>query len=92
MNTNFKKWAALTIILGVSAFSANSAFAMQDNCTRYALQSAKQQQTNIAKKCGFSGTEWSKNLRELKKWCNAASPDDRQSTMKKRTTALASCK
>ena len=92
MKMNLKKSAALTIILGVSAFSANSAFAMQDNCTRYALQSAKQQQLNLVKKCGFSGAEWSKNIRELRKWCNNASPDDRQSTMKKRIEALATCK
>ena len=93
MKTNFKKCAALTVILGIGAFAVTvSSVSAQGNCDWYGLQSAKQQQENLLKKCGFAGDEWSKNVREHRAWCNGVGPDVWQSMMDKRQKALDGCK
>ena len=92
MKTNLKKCAALTVILGISAFSvAGSALAARDNCTWYALKSAKQQQANLQKNCKFTGDEWSKNVREHRTYCENVSPDVWQSKIDERKKALDGC-
>jgi len=93
MKTNLNKYAALTVILGIGALTATvSGLSAQGNCAWYALQSAKQQQANLQKKCGFKGDEWSKNVREHRAWCNSVGPDVWQSMLEKRQKALDGCK
>ena len=93
MKSSLIKSAALAVIFGISAFAAaSSASAQSGNCQWYALQSAKQQQVNLAKKCGNSGSEWSKNVRTHKAYCEKVGPDASQKTMAKRAKALQSCK
>lgn len=69
---------------------APSAFA--DSCESYGKLSMQQQKDNEANKCGLSGSEWSSDLKAHVAWCSGVSPQDWQAMLKKRQSALESCK
>ncbi len=92
MRINFKNYTALAIAFGIGAFAVIQSAAAQDNCAWYALNSAKQQQVNLQKNCGFKGDEWSKNVREHRAWCETVAPEVWQKKMDMRQKALDGCK
>ena len=92
MKTKFKKCAALAVIFGISAFSFAGMASAQSTCKWYALQSAKQQKVNLRKGCNLKGSEWSKNIRDHKAYCESVSPDAWQAKIVERQKALDACK
>ena len=92
MKMKFRKCTAMTVLFGIGAFAIAGTASAQSNCAWYALNSAKQQQANLQKSCGFKGDEWSKNVKAHKTWCESVPPQVWQATMDKRQKALNSCK
>jgi hypothetical protein len=70
-----------------STASANS----EANCDWYAKTALKQQQENEQKKCGFTGPNWTSELKAHMAWC-IANPDQFRSEAQRRDQQLATCK
>ncbi|MDX2155708.1 MAG: hypothetical protein SFW09_04275 [Hyphomicrobiaceae bacterium] len=83
-----------TLSLALSAALAAvgpSTAAAQANCEWYAKMAVRQQQINEAKKCGFTGDAWHKDLAAHAKWCQGVPPDLWKSEAQKRDQQLAGC-
>ncbi len=81
-----------TLVLATAAmgYAVGSAGA-QANCDWYAKTALKQQQENEQRKCGFSGANWSSDLKAHMSWC-ASNPDQWKSEAQRREQQLATCK
>lgn len=64
----------------------------QANCETYGKLAIQQQQENVAEKCGFSGPEWSPDLKAHVAWCGGVGPDQWKSELQKRKQQLDACK
>jgi hypothetical protein len=64
----------------------------QANCDTYAKLALQQQKENEALKCGFSGPEWSGDLRAHVGWCSSVGPEEWKVQLQNRTQQLAQCK
>lgn len=84
--------AALSIaaLLAASAFS--SAANAQANCDTYGKLALQQQKENEAEKCGFTGPEWSPDLKAHMAWCGGVGPDQWKVQLQTRAQQLAACK
>jgi hypothetical protein len=76
--------------LGVAGLA--SAASAQANCEMYGKLALQQQKENEASKCGFSGTEWSPDLKAHIAWCSSVSPDQWKAQLQKRKQQLDTCK
>lgn len=63
----------------------------QNNCDWYAKTALRQQQDNEQRKCGFTGTGWSSDLRAHLTWCSA-NPDHWRTEAARREQQLAGCR
>ena len=77
--------AALT-----GGFAAPEASA-QTNCQWYAATALRQQQENERLKCGFSGTEWSADMKAHLAWCAGVAPDLWKRAAQRRDQDLSAC-
>ena len=76
--------------LGVAGLA--SAASAQANCDMYGKLALQQQKENEAGKCGFSGAEWSPDLKAHIAWCNSVGPDQWKAQLQKRKQQLDTCK
>jgi hypothetical protein len=60
------------------------------NCDWYAKTALKQQQENELKKCGFTGPNWTSDLKGHLGWCNA-NPDQFRAEAQRRDQQLMQC-
>lgn len=66
--------------------------AAQADCATYGKLAVQQQQENVEAKCGFSGPEWSPDLKAHMDWCGGVGPDQWRSLLQKRQQQLDACK
>jgi hypothetical protein len=78
------------LALATSAFAGSAAHAGED-CGWYALTSAKQQQANEQKSCGFAGDGWTTDQNVHKAWCESVSPDEWRNAVTERENQLKGC-
>lgn len=64
----------------------------QANCDTYGKLAIQQQQENAEHKCGFSGPEWSPDLKAHIAWCGGVGPDQWKVQLQKRKQQLDACK
>jgi hypothetical protein len=81
-------WAAALIGAGAWASPAGA----QANCEMYGKLALQQQQENVTEKCGFSGPEWSPDLKAHIAWCGTVGPDRWKVQLQKRKQQLDTCK
>jgi hypothetical protein len=77
--------------IGVVAAYAGSA-AAQANCDMYGKLAMQQQQQNAQDKCGFSGPQWSPDLKAHIAWCGGVGPDQWKNELQQRQKQLDGCK
>lgn len=75
----------------LNAGLATSALA-QANCETYGKLALQQQKENEANGCGFSGQEWSPDLKAHVAWCNGVGPDQWKVQLQARAQKLTACK
>ncbi len=90
--TFFKTGAALSIAAALGAMtllpvSANA----QASCAWYASTALKQEQENQRLKCGFTGPEWSLDLKGHTLWCKSVPPETWKASAQKRKQMLTDC-
>jgi len=83
--------AALTAALAGAAGLSTAARA-QANCDMYGKLALQQQQENVTEKCGFTGPEWSPDLKAHIAWCGSVGPDAWKTQLQKRKQLLDACK
>jgi hypothetical protein len=92
MTTTLIRTAALAAAAIGCFVSAAVPAAAQANCDWYAKTALKQQLENEQRKCGFTGANWSSDLKAHMTWC-AANPDMWKGEAQRRDQQLASaCK
>ena len=64
----------------------------QASCDVYGRLAVQQQQENAELKCGFSGTEWSPDLKAHLAWCASVGPDQWKAELQKRKQQLDACR
>ena len=81
---------AVCAILGAAGFApaANA----QANCDTYGKLALQQEKENEAFKCGFSGPDWSSDLKAHIAWCGGVSPEQWKVQLQARTQKLSKCK
>ena len=62
------------------------------NCENYGKLALQQQKDNEAGKCGFTGPEWSTDLKGHVDWCTKVGPDKWKVELQARTVQLTACK
>lgn len=82
--------AALALAAAVAG-SAVPAYA-QANCDMYGKLALQQQKENVANKCGFTGPEWSPDLKAHIDWCAGVGPDQWKTQLQTRQQQLDTCK
>jgi hypothetical protein len=83
--------AACLAALSGAAGMASEASA-QANCDTYGKLALQQQQENVEFKCGFSGPEWSPDLKAHVAWCGSVAPDQWKVQLQARRQQLDTCK
>jgi hypothetical protein len=81
---------ALAALSGATGFA--TAASAQANCETYGKLALQQQQENVQAKCGFSGPEWSPDLKAHIAWCGGVGPDQWKVQLQKRKQQLDACK
>ncbi len=85
-----------TAAFGVALFAGAAVLApaanAQANCETYGKLALGQQKLNEANKCGFSGAEWSSDLKAHIAWCSGVGPDEWKVQLQTREQQLAACK
>lgn len=82
-------WAAVAV--GAASGLTLSSAAAQSTCEWYGRHALKQQQENAERKCGFSGPEWSLDIKAHVTWCATVAPDVWKKAAQKRDQDLAAC-
>jgi hypothetical protein len=84
--------AAMGLMLSAQAAVLVPAANAQANCETYGKLALQQQKENESNKCGFSGPEWSSDLKAHVAWCSGVGPDEWKVQLKNREQELAACK
>ena len=84
--------AALWLAAGLGAASFAPAANAQANCDTYGKLALQQQKENEALKCGFTGPEWSSDLKALIAWCGSVGPEQWKVQLQQRAQKLVVCK
>lgn len=85
-------------LFGSAAFAAMSAMALsgsaaaQANCDTYGKLALQQQKENETLKCGFTGPEWSPDLKAHIAWCTGVGPDQWKVQLQQRKQQLDTCR
>jgi hypothetical protein len=82
--------AVFSVLACAGALALQPAVA-QANCDWYVKTSLTQQQRNMTKKCGFTGSEWSTDKETHQNFCANVGPDASRKTAQKREKALKEC-
>jgi hypothetical protein len=77
-------------VSGVIMLLASPVSAAED-CNWYALTSAKQEQENVSRKCGFKGDGWSTDLRAHMAYCQSVPPEEWRKAIEARKQQLQGC-
>ncbi|WP_439543646.1 hypothetical protein [Hyphomicrobium sp.] len=64
----------------------------QANCDMYGKLAMQQQQENAEHKCGFSGPQWSPDMKAHISWCGGVGPDQWKAELQARQQKLDACK
>jgi hypothetical protein len=83
--------AAFGLAAAAGVFASNASANSEANCDWYAKTALKQQQENEQKKCGFTGPNWTNDLKAHTAWC-IANPDQFRAEAQRRDQQLATCK
>lgn len=78
------------LLAGIGAQTQRSA--AQATCEMYGKLAVQQQQANAEAGCGFTGDEWSSDLKRHVDWCGSVPPDQWKVELQKREQALDACK
>jgi hypothetical protein len=81
---------SLTALVGAVALASGAN--AQANCDTYGKLALQQQQENATAKCGFSGPEWSPDLKAHIAWCGGVGPDQWKVQLQQRKQQLDACK
>lgn len=81
--------ACFTALVGAGLASGANA---QANCDVYGKLALQQQQENVEWKCGFSGSEWTSDLKAHLSWCAGVGPDQWKAELQRRKQQLDACK
>jgi len=87
-----RSYVAACLAALVAGAGMTSAAHAQANCDTYGKLAIQQQQENVADKCGFSGPEWSPDLKAHVAWCGTVGPDQWKVQLQKRKQQLDACK
>lgn len=79
-------------VAAVTLAALASPAAAQANCDMYGKLAVQQQQENEDGGCGFSGDEWSSDLKRHVDWCGSVPPDEWKVELQERQQALDTCK
>lgn len=79
-----------TVLLGAVGLTGPAL--AQANCETYGKIALQQQKDNEASKCGFSGPEWSADLKAHVAWCGGVGPDEWKVQLQSREQQLSGCK
>jgi hypothetical protein len=82
--------ACLTALAATAV--ASSAARAQANCDTYGKLAMQQQQENTANKCGYTGPQWSPDLKAHIAWCGGVGPDQWKAELQMRQQKLDACK
>ena len=82
--------AVLPVLACAGAIALQPA-AAQANCGWYVKTSLAQQQRNLKKKCGFTGSEWSADKAAHQNLCANVGPDASRKTAQQREKMLKKC-
>jgi hypothetical protein len=88
---NSPKCAAVAVV-SVIGLAAGAAGALADGCETYGKLALQQQKENESRKCGFTGAEWSSDLKAHIAWCAGVSPQEWQAKLQGRKQQLDECK
>lgn len=83
--------ASLTAMIGAAGLAAGAA-AAESTCETYGRLALQQQQENLEGKCGFTGPQWSSDLKAHIAWCAGVGPDTWKGELKRRQQQLDACK
>jgi hypothetical protein len=89
------RFTRLTISACLTAFAATavaSAAHAQANCETYGKLAMQQQQENADNKCGYTGPQWSPDLKAHIGWCGGVGPDQWKAELQTRQQKLDACK
>jgi hypothetical protein len=89
--TDIRSFVAIVVTATAIAAGAAPPVAAQAACDWYGRQALKQQQDNLEKKCGFTGAEWSADMKAHMTWCTSVAPDVSKKAAQSRDAALAGC-
>ena len=89
MHRIMKVGIALGALSGLAGLG--TAAMAQEDCSWYALTSAKQQQENEQKGCGFTGDGWSTDIQVHTAWCESVPPDQWRQAVTDRENKLKTC-
>ena len=84
-------WAIGLLVICAIGAAAPRAHA-QANCEMYGKLAMQQQQENVQEKCGFTGPQWSPDLKAHIAWCGGVGPDQWKSELQARQKQLDGCK
>jgi hypothetical protein len=79
----------LVVLAGTGPASVARA---QANCDVYGKLALAQQQENAQLKCGFTGPDWSPDLKSHIAWCAGVGPDQWKAALQRRQQQLDACK
>jgi hypothetical protein len=82
--------ATLGVAVAVGVMASPASANAQANCDWYAKTALKQQQENEQRKCGFTGPNWTNDLKAHMAWCTA-NPDQFRAEAQRRDQQLATC-
>lgn len=90
--TTLRTAGALALACSAGAAALAPAAYAQANCETYGKLALGQQKLNEANKCGFSGAEWSSDLKAHVAWCSGVGPDEWKVQLQTREQQLSECK
>jgi hypothetical protein len=86
------RFSAGSLALLAGLMGLGSGAAAQANCDTYGKLAIQQQQENAEAHCGFTGPEWSPDLKAHIAWCGTVGPDQWKVELQKRKQQLDACK
>lgn len=82
--------ACLAALAGAAVLSTGAHAAA--NCDMYAKLAMQQQQEAAESKCGFTGPQWSPDMKAHISWCGGVGPDQWKAELQARQQKLDACK
>lgn len=91
--TTSGRWGALGVLAALAGVAGLASDASaQANCDTYGKLALQQQAENVELKCGFTGPEWSPDLKAHVAWCGTVGPDQWKVQLQTRKQQLDACR